>query len=934
MKTTLKILNPCLFLVLLNISCSSINSVDSEFAISNLQCEYLNDPLGLDVQQPRFSWKILSGQRGIAQSAYQIVVSESIDELKKENGDYWDSGKILSSQLTNIEYNGLKLQSNKSYYWQVLVWGKNDEGPVLSDPAFFHTGLLDNLDWKAKWICTKEISNESPLLRKDFSVEKSVKQAYAFVSACGYYELYLNGEKVGDHVMDPGITNYRKTILYSTYDVTKLLSKGTNVAGAMIGSGAYNIPKVDERFSFEKEGRSLGNPCYIMQINITYSDGSQSVIISDESWKYRKGPITFNHIYGGEDYDARQEIPGWSSTGFNDEDWDNVILAKNPGGVLKSQLIPPVKVTATIQPVTELNPEPGVYLFDLGQNITGWWRIQMKGEPGQTIRVWGAETLNDSLFAEPMQEGDKLSTKEEYHAQVWTDYTLKSGNTEVYEPRFFYTGCRYIEVTTDNNKNLDLLKVEGRVVRSSLERNGTFVSSDTLLNKIHRAGLWSQMGNIIYYPTDCPHREKGAYGGDGQIIAETSIHDFQMPALYTKWLNDMRDSQEDNGRIPNTSPTIVGGDGGGVGWGSANILVPWWVYHYYNDIRVLQDQYPSMKKYLQYLRDLGKSDLNPDEPYIINNFGGFWYCLGEWNPPGEGAGPVRPVVNTFYYYYDALLMSRIAKILGNTSDAENYSALADTIKIEFNKKFFNRETFLYGTEKTYQTYQLLALLGDLVPEGFRENVVNTIVDDIAQRDGHLNTGIVGTKILWPVLVKENYGDLAFEVATKTTYPSYGYWMNNGATTLLENWTMGWSQNHQYLGSIVEYFYKYLAGIQSPMEGNTTLGYKAIYIHPQVPDNLKSVNASLETVAGTIASDWVKENDSFQCNVSIPANSTGTIVLPVFDFKNVIVLEGGTGIWENDGFVKGVLGILDAKAGVDRITVQVESGDYEFRLSEK
>lgn len=932
MKKELNILIILLFLVCLNISCSNITSVNSELTISDLKCEYLNNPLGLDVQQPRFSWKILSKQRGIKQSAYQILVSESIEELKKENGDFWDSGKIPSDETTNIDYEGLKFQSNTSYFWRVLVWGKDHGEPVSSNSAFFHTGLLNNSEWKAKWVSANEISNESPLLRKEFKVEKTVEQAFAFVSACGYYELFLNGEKVGDHVMDPGITDYRKTILYSTYDVTKLLKKGENTVGAMICNGAYHFPEIERRFSFRK-GKSLGKSSYIMQLNITYSDGSQSVIATDESWKYTQGPITFTHIMGGEDYDARKEIPGWSGKGFNDSTWENVILAKNPGGVLKSQLLPPIKVTATVQPVADINSEPGTYLFDLGQNITGWWRIQMKGEPGQTIRVRGAEILNDSLFAEPLKEGDKLSTKEDYHAKVWTDYTMKSDGKEVYEPQFFYTGYRYLEVTTDNNKNLDFLKVEGRVVRSSMKRNGTFASSDSLLNKIHRAGLWSQMGNLLNYPTDCPHREKGAYGGDGQIIAETSIHDFQMPSLYTKWLNDLRDAQEKNGRIPNTAPTIVGGDGGGVAWGSANILVPWWMYHYYNDIRVLEEQYSSMKKYIQYLKDLGKEDLKPEEPYIINNFGGYWYCLGEWNPPGEGAGPNRPVVNTFFFYYNALLMSKIAGILGNSEDVEKYAALSDTIKTEFNKKFFNPETSLYGTDETYQTYQLLALLGDLVPEEYRKNVVNTIVDDIAnKRDGHLNTGIIGTKYLWPILVKENYGELAFDVATKTTYPSYGYWMENGATTLLENWSMGWSQNHQYYGSIVEYFYKYLAGIQSPMEGNTSIGYKSIHLQPYVPDKLRSVQATLETMVGTITSDWIKENDSFSYNVLIPANSTAAIVLPIFDFKNVAVWEGGTSIWKDSSYKKGVSGILDIKAVAKGIIIQVESGDYEFKLS--
>jgi alpha-L-rhamnosidase len=339
-----------------------------------------------------------------------------------------------------------------------------------------------------------------------------------------------------------------------------------------------------------------------------------------------------------------------------------------------------------------------------------------------------------------------------------------------------------------------------------------------------------------------------------------------------------------------------------------------------------------MKRYIQYLTDLGTKDVDPEEPHIIDNFGGYWHCLGEWNAPGEGDGPNRAVVNTFFYYYDTLVMSRIADTLGQVRDARMYSALSDTIKLEFNRKFFNRETSLYGTEETYQTYQLLALLGDLVPDGYRADVLKALVRDINERDGHLNTGMIGTKYLWPLLAREGYGDLAFEAATKTSYPSYGHWLEHGATTLLENWTMGWSHNHQYFGSIVEYFYKYLAGIQSPMEGNTAIGYTSIRLEPHVPSGLQSANATLETVIGTIASGWVKEDGAFVYKVSVPANATATVVLPMFDLENVRVLEGGAGIWEDGRYVGGVSGILDAEAGVERISVRVGSGDYEFRVS--
>ena len=916
---------PSVFLFFL-VSCTS-----RDIQIAGLHCEYQTNPIGLDSQHPLFSWKILSEERGVYQRAYQIIVSESLDEIDQKNGRIWDSDQVESGKTVNIEFEGTPLKSNQTYYWRICVLTDQQE-ESWSEPASFHTGLLGAKDWAAKWITTQDaIVDASPIFRKEFSINKKIKQAYAFVTACGFYELYLNGEKIGDHVLDPAITDYRKSILYSTFDVTNFLEEGQNVSGVMLGNGAYNLRKTADRYSWGQEGAQLGNPCFIMQLYLAFDDGSQQVIITDESWKYTFGPITYNNIYGGEDYDSRKEIEGWTAKDISVSDWQNAKIELDPGGKLMAQSLPPIQVSKTIAPVTATQIADGVYLFDLGQNIAGWWRLEVSGKRGQTIRIRGAETLNNSLFPKPLEAGDRLSEKFRYHAQTWTDYTLKGNVDEIYEPRFFYTGFRYIEVATSDGKELDKLKVEGRVVRSIMERNGTFISSDSLLNKIHEAGLWSQMANIIGYPTDCPHREKGAYNGDGQVIAETSIHDFQMASFYTKWLNDMRDAQEENGRIPNTSPTLIGGMGGGIAWGSAYIMIPYWMNQYYNDTRILKEHYPTMKKYLEYLVKLAKTDFNPDEPYIINDFDSYWYSLGEWCAPEENDGPNHPVVSTFYFYYNTKLFSKIADLLGNASDSKRFAALSDTIKQAFNEKFFNQETFLYGTDSTYQTYQLLALQGNLVPMEYKKKVLETIVDDIKARNGHLNTGIIGTKYLWPILEQGNQTDLVYEVATQRTYPGYGYWLENNSTTLLEHWDGQNSHNHQMFGSVVEYFYKYLAGIQSPMEGKTSKGYQQIWLEPSVPAELTSVNASQETVAGKVVSEWKKSADSFEYEVSIPANTTGTIVLPIFDFKEVKLQENGTSIWEKGNYKNGIAGIRNVTENADKLLVEVSSGSYHFKL---
>jgi alpha-L-rhamnosidase len=489
-------------------------------------------------------------------------------------------------------------------------------------------------------------------------------------------------------------------------------------------------------------------------------------------------------------------------------------------------------------------------------------------------------------------------------------------------------------VTTDNSENLKTLKVEGRVVHSALERNGKFETSDSLLNRINRATVWSQIGNTVSYPTDCPQREKGGYNGDGQVIAEASIHDFQMAAFYTKWLNDMRDAQQENGRIPNTSPTLIGGMGGGVAWGSAYILIPWWMYQYYNDSGILKEHYKTMKPYLEYLHTLARTDSNPKEAYIINDFATYWYSLGEWCAPGKKQDcPNHPMVSTYYYYLDALTLSNIASVLGQTEDAIRYKALADTVKAELNKKFFNPETNLYGTDTTYQTYQFLALSGDIIPEGHRDAVLQTVIDDISTtRKGHLNTGIIGTKYLWPVLAHAGRSDLAYSVATKTTYPSYGYWIENGFTTLCETWEGTHSHNHQMFGSVDEFFYKYLAGIRSPTDGETTRGYKHIHIQPYVPDGLTSVKASIETVAGFIESSWHHQADLFHLSVVIPANSDASISIPLLNFKNATIAENGKTVWKDGAFVAGVPGVADAKIDKTYLTFSVGSGSYEFKLT--
>ena len=907
---------------------------ESESRVANLRCEYLKDPMGLDRAQPRFSWNILSVRRDVHQSAFRILVSDDKDALLKGVGNTWNSGWVTSDDQVNIVYRGKPLMSDRTYYWSVSVRDEKGKESAPAEPAFFHTGLLRESDWKGFWVGAGDTAISSPLFRKPFRLEKEVLSAFVHITGLGNYEFYLNGRKVGDHFQDPTLTDYRKRVLYTTWDVTALLRKEGNVAGVWLGNGAYRLKKVKDRYSWGDGGRFSDTLCFLMQMNITFTDGSCLEIVSDTSWRYAAGPVVFNNFYGGEDYDARREQPGWAAPGFDASSWQRTVVAEGPGGVLRAQLLPPVRVIRTLTPVASLHPSPGLYLFDLGQNIPGWWRLRVRGDAGVTVRVRGAETLNDSLFPKPLTAGDRLSEKFNYHAEVWTSYTLRGGATEVWEPRFFYTGFRYLEVRVDDPAKIDSLAVEGRAAHTALEPAGRFVSSDTLINRIHRATVWAQIANTYHYPTDCPHREKGAYTGDGQVIAEASLHDFRMGAFYTNWLEDMREAQEENGRIPNTAPALVGGYGGGVAWGSAYLLIPWWMYQYYDDVRVLKEHYPTMKRYVEYLRRLARTDAHPEEPYIINFFGGYWYCLGEWCAPGQRDGPNHPVVSTLYYYLDATLLSQIAGVLGEEADARRYGALADTVRRALNDRFLDPATGLYGADSTYQTYQLLALAAGVVPGETEVKVFRTLEQDIIRRGGHLNTGILGTKYLWHVLPRYGRPGLAWTIIKQHSFPGYGYWIDKGATTLWEEWSGVHSHNHQMFGSVDEFFYKHLAGIRSPEEGSTTRGYRHVLIHPYIPEDLERVEASVRTVSGVVASAWHHRGDSLQLRVTIPANSEATVAVPLLGMKHVVLTESDRKIWEDGRYRKGAEGIREVRQEKDHLSVVTGSGEYVFVLSGK
>ncbi|MDR9366943.1 MAG: family 78 glycoside hydrolase catalytic domain [Balneolaceae bacterium] len=931
-KSVLSLIIISLLISLLLTSCSENGNLSN---VRDLKVEYLTNPYGLDEENPRFSWIYDDNTRGASQTAYRIIVSGNPENLENEEGDLFDTGKVSSSNTVHVEYDGAPLESGNKYYWKVRVWDQDEEEADWSETHHIQMGLLNPDDWQAQWITTPDTTISSPLLRNEFTIEKEIESATVFVTGVGYYEFYLNGEKVGDHFLDPGMTDFRDRILYETYDVSGQLQEGNNAAGFWLGNGAFRLKAEEGRWTWYGINNQYGTPMGIMQLHIQYADGSEEIVGSDESWKSSLSPIIYNNVYGGEDYDARLEQEGWNSVGFDDSDWNSVEIVEDVAVIMDSQVMPPIRLIETIEPVTQTNPEPGKYLYDLEQNIAGWWRLQVEGEGGTEIKIRGAETLNNELFPKPLEEGDSLSTKHQYHANVWTTYTLHGEGVETYEPRFFYSGFRYIEVQVDDPEAIESLEIDGQVVHSDLKRTSSFSSSNSLLNQICEAAIWSQRGNLHGYPEDCPHREKGGYNGDGQVIAETSMHDFDMHALYAKWLNDMRDSQYDNGRIPNTSPLMLGGVGGGIAWGSAYILIPWWMYQYYEDTRLLEEHYPDMKEYMTYLEKLAsENDENPDEDYIINEFGGYWDSLGEWEAPvRDRTGPVNPLTNTYYWYLNTLTFADIAGVLGKEDDRRNYLSLSDSIKKAFNEKFFLEEANLYGTEEPYQGYLLFALNGDLVPEEHREAVLDNLLHDIeVTSDGHLGTGILGTKHLVNVLPEEGREDVLHNIVTKTTFPSWGYWIENGATTLWESWNAESSHNHQMFGTVNEYLYKYLAGIQAPTNEGTAVGYKEIHIKPYIPDDVDWAEATLETVRGTVSSRWEKTDDGLILNVTLPPNTTGKVSIPKRDWDDVEISESGEAFWEDGQIVDNSTEIFSGREADGFVVLDLNSGSYEFEVT--
>lgn len=871
--------------------------------VGNLRCEYLHDPLGIDVSKPRLNWIEVSGQRGTMQTAYRVLVSTTPGNLAGNQGDLWDSGRVNSDQSTHVEYAGAPLKSGQVCYWKVLVWTNTHPAPIPSSVACWSMGLLKAEDWTGKWIgkavessADQTVPPPAPLLRKAFVIKGPVRRATAYICGLGYYELSMNGFKIGNHVLDPPITDYTKRVLYVTHDVTARLCPGKNAVGVELGSSWYNSAAKDAWDFYKAPWRAL--PQMIFQLNIEYADGSVQKVVSDDSWKMSTGAIRFDQTRVGETYDARLEKPGWNRAGFNDSTWEPVAIREGPKGKLAAANVEPVKVMATIRSVKVKEPKPGIYVFDLGQNITGWPCLSVRGPAGGVVKMRCGERLNPNGTVNQDNIRQFVSSPD-----FQTDsYTLRGGARETWEPKFTYHGFQYVQVEGLPEK-ATLDTISGRVVYTSFERTGTFECSHALLNKIERATVWSYIGNFVGYPSDCPHREKNGWTGDAQLAVQMGLEHFRSEAAYTRWMNDMQDAQRPDGKLPCIVPT--GGWGydklDGPAWESAYFLIPWEMYRQSGDRRILESRYESYKKWIDWYTRIARGG-------IVR------YGLGDW-APAKTKTPSE-VTSTSYYYRDIRIVAQVAEWLGRNGEAKAYRELADKVGLAFKSNFFDTHGKQYAGKS--QTALSCALYQELVDPDRRQQIADELAGIVNGNGGNIDTGILGAKYILRALSDNGHADAAWEMATRTTRPGWGFWIQSGMTTLAEDWSQGNSLNHVMFGDISSWFMEYLAGIRLDRD---VPGYKKIVIHPLLPDDLSSAKATRESLYGRICTNWFRVGDDFTLKLVIPDNTTAIVHLPAKDAERVT--EGGTAAARAAGvrFVR-----MENEAAI----YEVGSGNYEFR----
>ena len=888
------------------------------FHLEHLRTEYTKDPIGLDVATPRLSWYLHSDRRGTLQSAYEIrVATDPMGLIRKP---LWTSGKVNSDESVNVPYGGSALKPATRYYWQVRSWDDRGTASDWSEPAYWETGLMSPAGWTASWIspATSEDttrSNPAPILRKEFSLDAgAITSARAYVTALGLYEMQINGRRVGDQMLAPGWTSYDKRLEYQSYDVTNLVKRGRNAVGVTLGDGWYR-----GRLAWETRRNTYGKQVALLaQVVVTYADGHQQVIGTDNSWKSSTGPIVDSDIYNGETYDARLERKGWADAGFTDANWTAVKTIEHAKDILISPAGPPVRRIEELVPIKIIRTPKGETVADMGQNMVGWVRLRATGPSGTTIRLQHAEVLDKAgnFYTENLRTAKQMDT-----------YTLKGGGTETFEPHFTFHGFRYVKIEGFPG-TVTPAALTGIVVHSDMPRTGQFETSDAMLNQLYHNIVWGQKGNFVGVPTDCPQRdERLGWTGDAQVFARTAAFNFDVAGFFTNWLGDAIADQRPIGSFPDVIPDVLSrgqpNATSSAGWGDAGVIIPWTMYLAYGDKRLLERQYPSMKRYVEYQHKVAGDALLWNSGWHY----GDWLAFSTVRADYPGATTDKDLIATAFFAHSTDLLARSALALGKTEDARQYNDLFGRIKAAWNKEYSTSSGRLSSNT---QTAYSLALQFRLLPESDRAEAGTRLAKDV-RTFGHLTTGFLGTPYITDALTQTGHLSEAYLLLLNKKYPSWLYPITQGATTIWERWdgekpdssfqeiSMN-SFNHYAYGAIGDWMVRTVAGLDLD---ERMPAYKHVMIHPEPGGGLTNARAELLTQYGKAASGWKIDAGALQVLVSIPANTRGTVRLPHTTLSQVT---------ENGRPVASAPGVTSAVQDGDAVVVQTGSGDYAFRYS--
>lgn len=871
----------------------------------NLRCEYMVNPLGIDEKHPRLTWQLNDDRMGAAQTAYRITVGTDSAEVAGGKGNIWNTGKVsIDSNL--IVYKGDSLKPFTKYYWAVTTWAQARKRSDVSPVASFETGMMRQANWKGYWISdSRDVDlKPAPYFRKNFTVQGKIKSARQYIAVAGLYELYINGNRIGDHRLDPAYTRFDRRTMYLTHDITSFLKTGKNTIVILLGNGWYNHQSTAVWYFDKAPWRA--RPKFCTDIRITLDNDSVQAINSDTGWKTALSPVIFNSIYTGEHYDANKEYAGIESPDFDDSSWVPAIAVGAPSLNITAQIMQPIRLTEKIPAVSMRQLNSNTWLYDLGRNIAGVSSITVSGEKGTEIRLKHSERLDSKGFADqsnidvhyrPTDESDPFQT----------DIFILSGiGEETFTPRFNYKGFQYVEVTSSKPIELTRESLYGYFMHSDVPAAGKVNSSDTILNRIWRATNNSYLSNLYGYPTDCPQREKNGWTGDAHIASETGLYNFDGITVYEKWIRDHLDEQAPNGVLPAIIPTSGWGYhwANGPDWTSTIAIIPWNIYLFYGDSRLLRLSYENIKRYVDHITDTSPSGLTD-------------WGLGDWIPIKSVAS--RELTSSTYYYADALILSKAAKIFGLQRDHEKYLKLAGKIKNEINSKYLNSETGIYG--KGLQTELCVPLYWGIVPDDLRSKVAGNLANSIVNNDNRMDVGLLGSKAILNALSENGYADLSYKLAVRDSFPSWGWWIVNGATTLYENWPIesksDISMNHIMFGEIGAWMYKTLGGIY-PDEKNP--GFRNVILKPSFVSGLDCFETDHDGPFGKIVSSWRRKEGKVLYHVVIPANSTATL-----NIKAGEILEKGKRLSANK-----FINVNSDDNG--NYTLFLKAGKYDFTIT--